>query len=148
MLEITPTLASDEADWRALWHDYLAFYETGLPEDVYAASFARIVDPAVTDYHGLVARVDGVAVGIANYIFHRHGWRIEEVCYLQDLYVAPAARGTGAGRALLLAVYDAADAAGRPEVYWMTDARNARARRLYDEVGQLTPFIKYRRPGP
>lgn len=148
MLEITPTTASDEADWRRLWHDYLAFYETELPEAVYANSFARISDPSVTAYNGLIARADGVAVGIANYLFHCHGWQIAETCYLQDLFVASGARGTGAGRALLLAVYDAADAAGRPEVYWTTARDNAPARRLYDEIGVLTPFVKYRRPRP
>jgi GNAT superfamily N-acetyltransferase len=148
MLEITQTAASDEADWRGLWHDYLAFYETALPEKIYANSFARLVDPSVSAYHGLIARADGVAVGIANYLFHCHGWVDTEVCYLQDLFVAPGARGTGAGRALLQAVYAAADTAGRPEVYWTTDKDNTRARRLYDEVGEVTPFIKYRRPRP
>ena len=72
------------------------------------------------DYHGLLAVAGGVPVGLAHYIFHRHGWQIEDVCYLQDLYVAPEARGTGAGRALIEAVYAAADAAGRPNVYWLT----------------------------
>ena len=146
MLEITPTLASDEADWRRLWRAYLAFYETERPEDVYAHSFARLVDPDFADYSGLIARLDGVAVGIVNYIFHFHGWHPAGVCYLQDLFVAPEARGTGAGRALIEGVYRAADAAGRPEVYWLTAQDNARARRLYDEIGAPTPFMKYRRP--
>lgn len=145
MLKISATIASDEADWRRLWGDYLAFYETVLPEAVYATSFARLIDPAVTRYNGLIARLDGEAVGIANYIFHCHGWQVDEICYLQDLFVASGARGTGAGRALLQAVFDAADAAGRPNVYWLTQADNARARLLYDAMGSVTPFIKYRR---
>ena len=70
-----------------------------------------------------------------HYIFHRHGWQIEDVCYLQDLYVAPEARGRGAGRPLIEAVYAAADAAGGPNVYWLTEETNATARRLYDRVG-------------
>ena len=119
-----------------------------MPEAIYANSFARLVDPSVTDYNGLIARADGVAIGIANYIFHCHGWLDTEVCYLQDLFVTSGARGTGAGRALVLAVYAAADAAGHPEVYWTTARNNTRARRLYDEIGEVTPFIKYRRPRP
>jgi hypothetical protein len=89
MTAVRPLVPSDEAVWRPLWRAYLAFYETELPEEIYAASFARLVDPAVTDYAGLIAEADGEAVGIVHYIFHRHGWRIEPVCYLQDLYVAP-----------------------------------------------------------
>ena len=82
-------------------------------------------------------------MGLAHIIFHRHGWQVEDVCYLQDLYVAPEARGTGAGRALIEAVYAAADAAGAPNVYWLTQEFNTTARQLYDRVGRLTPFVKY-----
>ena len=145
MTEIRPITAADSAEWRRLWRTYLAFYETELPEDVYATTFARLIDPEVRDYHGLLAVAGSVPVGLVHYIFHRHGWQVEDACYLQDLYVAPEARGTGAGRALIEAVYAAADAAGRPNVYWLTQETNAVARRLYDRVGQVTPFVKYRR---
>lgn len=145
MTNVSPLTPRDEPVWRDLWRGYLAFYETVLPENVYATSFARLTDPSVTDYHGLLAWDGGRAIGLAHYIFHRHGWQIEDVCYLQDLYVAPEARGTGAGRRLIEAVYAAADAAGRPNVYWTTQRENATARRLYDRLGSLTPFIKYRR---
>ena len=71
---------------------------------------------------------------------------MENVCYLQDLYTDPSVRGTGAGRALIEGVYAAAEAAGAPTVYWLTQDFNATARRLYDRVATLTPFIKYNRP--
>jgi len=79
-------------------------------------------------------------------IYHPHNWRREKVCYLQDLYVAPEMRGTGTGRALIEAVYAAADADGCPSVYWLTQDFNTTARQLYDRVAVLTPFIKYVRP--
>jgi len=47
---------------------------------------------------------------------------------------------------LIEAVYKAADDAGAPSVYWMTQEFNTNARKLYDRIGQLTPFIKYQRP--
>ncbi len=145
MIEIRPLRPEDEPDWRRLWRGYLDYYETALPEEIYARSFARLTDPEVRDYHGMLAIGDGGPVGLVHYIYHRHGWRIEDVCYLQDLYVDPGARGTGAGRRLIEAVYAAADANGTPEVYWLTQTFNATARRLYDRVGTATPFIKYRR---
>jgi GNAT superfamily N-acetyltransferase len=143
MTEVRPLRPEDEAAWRRLWRSYLDFYETALPEEVYATSFARLTDPAVRDYHGLLAWQDGAPVGFAHYILHRHGWQLAEVCYLQDLYVDAEARGTGAGRALIEAVYRAADAAGAPNVYWLTQESNTTARRLYDRVGRVTPFVKY-----
>lgn len=144
-VSIRPIAPSDEVAWRLLWRGYLDYYETVLDDEIYRASFARLTDPAVTDYHGLLALLDGAPVGLVHYIFHRHGWQIEEICYLQDLYVVPEARGTGAGRRLIEAVYAAADAAGRPNVYWLTQTFNTTARQLYDRVGTATPFIKYRR---
>ena len=137
---------SDEAAWRDLWRGYLAFYKTEVPEAVQATYFERLLGDDPHDYNGLIAEVDGVPAGLAHYLFHRHGWKIENVCYLQDLYALPAVRGRGVGRALIEAVYAAADVAGAPSVYWLTQDDNAEARVLYDRIGQLTPFIKYARP--
>ncbi|AWI85321.1 GNAT family N-acetyltransferase [Alloyangia pacifica] len=144
-LTIRPLEAGDEAAWRALWTGYLTFYESSVPEEVYASTFARLLGDDPQDFHGLLALVDGVPVGLVHYVFHRHCWRIENVCYLQDLYAAPEARGMGVGRALIEAVYAAADAEGAPSVYWMTQEFNATARQLYDRIGTVTPFVKYQR---
>ncbi|MGC9371450.1 MAG: GNAT family N-acetyltransferase [Paracoccaceae bacterium] len=144
-LTIRPLRAEDEADWRRLWTAYLEFYESSVPEEVYATTFRRLLGDDPRDYNGLLAVLDGRPVGLAHYLFHRHGWKIEDVCYLQDLYADPEVRGRGIGRALIEAVYARADAAGAPSVYWLTQDFNTTARHLYDRVGQLTPFIKYQR---
>lgn len=144
-LTIRPMTAGDRPDWHELWQAYLAFYKTELPEEVYETSFARLLDPSCADLNGLLAVQGGQAVGLVHYIFHRHMWRADDVCYLQDLFVAPDTRGGGVGRALIQAVYERADAAGAPSVYWLTQADNAQARVLYDQVADVTPFIKYQR---
>lgn len=143
MIAIRSVGPEDEAAWRRLWRNYLDFYGADLPEAVYAHSFSRLVDPAVQDYRGLIAWRGDVAVGIANVIFHRHGWQIEDACYLQDLYVDADLRGGGVGRALIEAVYALADANGTPKVYWLTQEHNTTARALYDRIGKATPFVKY-----
>ncbi|MEL6479551.1 MAG: GNAT family N-acetyltransferase [Pseudomonadota bacterium] len=145
MVHVRPLLAEDEAAWRRLWTGYLDFYETGVSEEVYRTTFARLLGDDPQDFHGLLAERDGAPIGLTHYVFHRHCWRIENTVYLQDLYVDPEARGTGAGRALIEAVYAAADAAGCPSVYWTTQHFNIEGRRLYDRVGSLTPFVKYQR---
>ena len=145
MLSVRPITPEDEAAWRDLWRGYLNYYETTLSDAVYANSFRRLCDPKVSDYRGLLAVDRERPVGLAHVIFHSHGWILNEVTYLQDLYVDPQARGKGAGRALIEAVYALADAEGAPNVYWLTQDFNTPARLLYDRVATLTPFIKYQR---
>jgi len=131
-------------DWYRLWTDYLEYYETTLPDDVKRIAFDRLLSDT-SDVHGLLAIVGGKPVGLVHYIFHDHMWRPAGVCYLQDLYADPAERGTGVGRALIEAVYKAADDAGVPNVYWLTQDFNKDARKLYDRIGKLSPFIRYDR---
>jgi len=145
-LHIRALLREDEPHWRRLWRDYLAFYETELPEENYRVYFERLLGDDRQDFHGLIAELDGQPVGLTHYLFHRHGWKIESTCYLQDLYADPEVRGQGVGRALIEAVYAAADEAGSRSVYWLTQDFNADARVLYDRIGKLTPFIVYSRP--
>lgn len=145
-ITIRPLQPGDDAAWRPLWKAYLDFYESALPEEVTATTFGRLSDPDIAHQRGLIAEVDGRAIGFVHVIIHAHNWRLEDVCYLQDLFVAPEARGSGAGRALIEAVYALADANGTPSVYWLTQEFNASARQLYDRVATLTPFIKYQRP--
>lgn len=144
-LDIRAIRAADRPAWEDLWRAYLTFYNTELPGEVIEVAFGRLIGDNPHDYNGLIAVLDGKPVGIAHFLFHRHGWKIENTCYLQDLFTAPAARGRGVGRALIEAVYQQADAAGAPAVYWMTAEDNAPARLLYDRVAGLTPFIKYAR---
>lgn len=145
MLTIRKLQAADHAEWRRLWTAYLEFYGASVSEEVYETCWARLLGDDPHDFHGLIAEHDGKPVGLTHYLFHRHGWRVENVCYLQDLYVDSAVRGTGAGRALIEAVYAAADEAGCPSVYWLTQDFNETARKLYDRIASETPFIKYQR---
>ena len=141
---IRPLEEADRDTWEPLWHDYLAFYDTALPPEIFDAQWRRLMQ--AHPVAGLIAHDEGRATGIVHYIFHPHGWKMRDVCYLQDLFVVPEKRGTGHGRAMIEAVYDRADANGTPDVYWMTQDDNVEGRRLYDRVGRLTPFVKYVRP--
>ncbi len=142
---VRPLEASDEQAWRRLWTDYLTFYEASVSEDVYATTFSRLLGDDPNDFSGLIAEVAGTQVGLVHFLFHRHCWSVENACYLQDLFADPSVRGKGVGRALIEATYAAADAAGCPSVYWLTQDHNVTARQLYDRIGEKTPFIKYKR---
>lgn len=147
-IDIRPLVRRDEVEWRWLWRGYLDFYETSVPDAVYASSFQRMLAGnagAAGEFRGLVATVDKRPAGLAHFLFHRHGWSVEDVCYLQDLFVSETHRGLGLGRKLIEAVYASADAEGAAQVYWLTQDFNQTARRLYDRIGVVTPFIKYNR---
>lgn len=145
MITIRPIVATDRADWQRLWTAYLEFYESTVTPEVYDTSFTRLLGNDSQDFHGFIAEMDGKPVGLVHYLFHRHMWKTENVVYLQDLYADPDVRGQGVGRKLIEAVYAAADAAGCPTVYWLTQDFNEQARKLYDRIGTLSPFIKYGR---
>lgn len=144
-LIIRPLTPADRAQWAELWRAYLAFYDSAVADEIYELTFQRNLDPDHTAQQCFVAEQAGRLVGLVHYIYHAHNWRAEDVCYLQDLYADPSVRGTGVGRALIEAVYKAADENGTPSVYWMTQEFNANARKLYDRIATLTPFIKYQR---
>ncbi len=148
ILAVRPLEARDREGWEPLWQAYLGFYATTVPEAVTDVTFQRLVGGG-GDMAGFVA-VDtgGRPVGLSHYLLHPSTWSIAPRCYLQDLFVAPHARGGGVGRSLVEAVYDAADAAGAAEVYWLTQDFNVTAIRLYDRIAERTAFVKYRRSAP
>jgi GNAT superfamily N-acetyltransferase len=134
----------ERAAWQPLWKGYLDFYRTAVAPEVYDATWARLHDPHEPMWL-LGGYVDGTLLGIVHYLYHRSCWTIGDYCYLQDLFVAEAARGRGLGRALIEAVYGEARAAGASRVYWLTHGTNATARALYDTLADRPGFIQYRK---
>jgi GNAT superfamily N-acetyltransferase len=137
---------ADRAAWEPLWAGYNAFYDrsgaTALPAEVTQTLWQRLFDPGEPMF-ALVAEQSGRMVGITHYLFHRSTSRIEPVCYLQDLFTSPEARGRGVGRALIEGVYAQARDAGAKRVYWQTRETNAAGRQLYDKVARHLGFIVY-----
>jgi len=95
--------------------------------------------------HSVIAWIGDEAVGLANYLYHDSFWEEEERCYLNDLIVLPSARGKGVGEALIEYVFKESQDAGASMLYWTTAHENVVARKLYDRVSELTPFIKYQK---
>lgn len=144
MTDIRPLKAGDRARWDPLWQGYLRFYRHHLAAEVSDATFARLIDPQA-GLHGLVAERGAALLGFVHYQFHPTTWALRDSCYLEDLYVDPAARGGGVGRSLIQAVYAAADRAQAAGVYWMTQEFNADGRALYDTLARRTSLIRYER---
>lgn len=144
-LKIRALAAPDRAAWEVLWAGYLDFYEADIATEVTERTWSRLIEPGI-DPNGFCAVTgEGRIVGIVHYLYHVSTWTLGPTCYLQDLFVDPEIRGSGAGRALIEAVYRAADERGAAQVYWLTQHFNETARRLYERIGVATPFIKYNR---
>ena len=132
----------DEAAWRRLWAGYLAFYEASVEPAITARIWARILDPAAPVL-GRIAEVDGQVAGFSVSVLHEGTWAAAPVCYLEDLFVDPAARGRGAGRALIEDLIAVGRAEGWSTLYWHT-RRGIPARRLYDAFVAADDFVRYR----
>ena len=149
-VSVRPLEAGDREQWAKLFQGYLDFYKSpGLADEVWESTWERLLTPD-EDPSGFVAvgeAKDGESslVGLTHYTFHRSTWAIAPYCYLEDLFVDPNVRGTGAGRLLIEAVYEAADKRDAARVYWATQHYNAAARKLYDRIATLSDFIQYRR---
>jgi GNAT superfamily N-acetyltransferase len=85
----------------------------------------------------LAARRDGALVGYACLHWRSDTVEARDVVCLHDLYVTEAARGTGAGRALLEAAAAIARDRGAAALVWSTVPDNATAQRLYDRTGAV-----------
>nr|WP_312858411.1 GNAT family N-acetyltransferase [Pseudonocardia pini] len=67
---------------------------------------------------GHVAEVDGVVVGCALWFLNFSTWEGVHGIYLEDLYVQPAQRGSGLGRALLAALAQECVTQGYARLEW------------------------------
>ena len=143
MIEIAPLGPDDRAEWEALARGYKAFYRTETPQARYDETWRLLIEDE--RIHGLGARLDGRMVGIAHYLFHAQTWA-DDVCYLQDLFTAQAARGQGVARALIDAVAAAARERGAVKYYWLTKEDNFPARALYDRIARFKGFLRYDYP--
>ena len=143
-VEIKAVERDDFDIWLPLWKGYQRFYEVTIPESVTRETWDRFLDP-IEPMHAALAVAGDEAVGLVHSIYHRSTWMTGDYCYLQDLFVADAARGNGVGRTLIEHVYADAKRRGAPRVYWLTHESNQSARQLYDCVADRSGFIQYRK---
>ncbi len=144
-MHIAPLGAGERAGWERLARGYKHFYGTPTTDAEFDLAWQRLL--AQDGICGLGARIDGELVGIAHYLFHTGTWT-PSICYLQDLFTAPSARGKGVARALIEAVAQAAQQAGASRFYWLTQEQNAAARILYDKIASNRGFVRYDYPLP
>ena len=140
---IRPLQQNDYDKWRKLFAQYQDFYRAKVPDEIVVNTWQRIHD-ATSMVNGLGAEINGELVGFTHFLFHDSTWSDRHTCYLEDLFVEEAARGSDTARNLILGVEAAARAHDAFRVYWHTQQYNSKARSLYDSITPPSSFIVYR----
>lgn len=138
-------MEDDYGEWKQLWDGYLGFYRRELTEAISRFTFSRLCQQA-DGMFGFVAQADTSLVGFAHSLVHPSTWSEVGYCYLEDLFVAPPARGTGVARQLLEAVIAEGHRRQVDRIYWHTQEFNAPARSLYDQLAHRSSFVVYQCP--
>lgn len=99
---------------------------------------------------GHVAVVDGLPVGYALHFLNFSTWEGVHGIYLEDLYVRPAHRGSGLGKALLVNLAEIAAARGYARVEWSVLDWNAPSIEFYRSLGAapMEGWSTFRLTGP
>lgn len=143
-MHIRPIDRNDKVQWLPLWKGYQTFYKVTIADDVTDVTWERFFDEFIP-VHAFIAEDKGEILGFVHYIFHYSAWTKGPYVYLQDLFTTEAARGKGVGRALIEAVYEAAEKTGAARVYWLTHETNETAIGLYEKVADRSGFIQFRK---
>lgn len=140
---VGPPKQADYDSWRQLYRGYAEFYEFDQSDDQAATVWTWIHDPNHEVRALVVRQDDGDLVGLAHYRGFARPLRASTGCFLDDLFVIPSARGSGAVDVLLAELRRIAASEGWDTVRWITADNNYRARSKYDQVGTRTTWITY-----
>tara|TARA_R110002124_G_scaffold270409_3_gene438873 strand:- start:692 stop:1138 length:447 start_codon:yes stop_codon:yes gene_type:complete len=142
-LNIRPVTPDDRPGWDLLYQGYAKFYKVGQTAQMRDTVFGWLMDDR-HESNGFVAEgPDGALIGLTHFRPFASPLRAATNCFLDDLFVDPAARGSGAAQALINAVADYARAKGWATVRWITGDDNYRGRGVYDRLAARTMWVTY-----
>jgi GNAT superfamily N-acetyltransferase len=141
--EIRNTRDRDFFNWLPLFADYGDFYGTPVPDEKALLVWSWITEKT-HDLSALVAQDEnGNLVGLAHYRTFARPLAGGTGIYIDDLFVAPDARGNGIATALIERVTEIAKAQRSGIVRWVTAPDNDEAQVLYDKVAERTDWVTY-----
>lgn len=136
---VRPVAARDRERWAELYRGYAEFYEVPVP-DLDLLWHRLTVEGELECF---VAEIHDEVVGLAHVRAFVRPLEGDTAGFLDDLFVDPARRGSGAGAALLEHLRAVAAERGWGVVTWITGADNDTARRLYDRVAEAQEWVTY-----
>jgi GNAT superfamily N-acetyltransferase len=142
-LTIAPVTPADVDELLALMRGYCDFYQVHPSDEALTALTAALLEHPDEGVQ-LLARDGETPIGFATIYWTWQTLHAARVGVLNDLYVVPSARGTGAGRALIEQSLQACRARGMAKLAWETAPDNAVAQRLYDGLGaEKSSWLSY-----
>jgi ribosomal protein S18 acetylase RimI-like enzyme len=124
------------AELLPLVRGYCDFYEVApADEQLLALSRALLADPEREGIQLLARDEQGRPIGFATIYWSWATTSAERIGVMNDLFVAPEGRGTGAAEALIEACRAECAARGAGKLTWQTAPDNERAIKVYDRVG-------------
>ncbi|WP_213815085.1 GNAT family N-acetyltransferase [Glaciihabitans sp. dw_435] len=143
MTQVRDLAAGDRAAWQELYAGYGDFYETPLTEEKAELVFGWLLADDNESFC-LVATDDNARViGIAHYREFSRPLAGGRGLYLDDLFTASDARGTGTASALIARLREIAVERGIRKIRWITAEDNTTAQRLYDTLATRTTWVTY-----
>jgi GNAT superfamily N-acetyltransferase len=119
-----------------LMRDYCEFYRVApTDEDLVAMARALIADQHGEGVQILARDENGRAVGFASVFWTWSTLRAARVGVMNDLFVAPEARGGGIAEALIAECLERCRERGASSLGWQTATDNRRAQAVYERVG-------------
>ncbi|HET9475195.1 MAG TPA: GNAT family N-acetyltransferase [Steroidobacteraceae bacterium] len=146
MLNIRPATSADAAVIASLVRELAEYEKLSHEARATDVDFARELDTSNPVIHVLIAEWDGTPVGFALYFFNFSTFVGRPGLYLEDLFVRPAQRSNGIGRALLRALARVAQDRDCGRMEWAVLDWNEPALRFYQSLGarQMNEWIIHR----
>jgi GNAT superfamily N-acetyltransferase len=136
MTAIAPAGERDLDDLLPLMRAYCDFYEVEPSDgDLLAMSRALIADPEREGIQLIARDGTGTAIGFATIFWTWSTLSAARLGTMNDLFVAPEARGSGAADALIEACVERCREHGATQLEWSTALDNERAQAVYNRVG-------------
>lgn len=135
MLNISVVGQPDVPELMPMLRAYCDFYRVEPSDERLAALVSALIDNPADGVQLIARDGDGTPLGFATIYWTWQTLYAARVGVLNDLFVVPASRGTGAGRTLIERCLELCRDRGAEKLVWETAPDNAVAQRLYDGIG-------------
>ena len=134
---------NDKDKWSKLYHGYAEFYAMKMNQNILDTVWLWIHSPEVKFYSIGVKTSENELIGFMHYREMPSPLRGKLVGFLDDLFVHPDFRGTGAVQLLFGELKIQAKKNDWPYVRWITATDNSRARKVYNQISKPIDFVTY-----